>query len=179
MIVVNGTLTRRSLLGTALTTSVLVGCTSGPPDGWQDVTVGHWKLLLPSTFVEASGAVSPWDKRFVDAAGTAIQVAGRFSDDTGSFAALARLDLPATLSLTGYTPDQTDTVNVDSAYDAVRRTYTFTDAGKTMRGAWLVASQWPYPSTAALSFSGAGLSDALVEQVRSRAKFITFKDGAK
>jgi hypothetical protein len=55
----------------------------------------------------------------------------------------------------------------------------FKDAGKTVRGAWLIASQWPHPSTAALSFSGAGLSDSLVEQVRSLAKFITLKDGAK
>lgn len=150
---------------------------SGPAPGKADAKVayttveaGHLTVEYPSSWKKID-TTKPWTVG-VAGDGMQLQVAGEFSEDQGSFPALARLDLPATLKLAGYTPVETTDITVDGAYDAMYRKYTYTNEGQTYHGIWILASQWPYPAVGVVSISGPKLDDGVVNQV---IKTLTFK----
>lgn len=150
---------------------------SGPRPGRPDSTMaydtvenGHLSVEYPATWTKMSQLSPPWKVGF-EGDGMQMQVAGQFSDDVGSFSALARLDLPASLKLPGYKPVETEDISVPGAYNALYRKYTYTDAGTSRQGIWILASQWPYPAVAAVSVSGVKLDDDVVNQIMKSMSF--------
>lgn len=148
---------------------------------------GHLELTASKQWhEEAKPTKAPWSRRFVlqsgsqaspDAAKSAkrpveMQLAGRFSEDVGSLSALARLDLPATMGLSGYEAMETETVTIPGAYDALVRRYAYSEGSAKREGVWIVASQWPYPSTTVVSLSGQSVSDDLVHEVLAGLRFV-------
>jgi hypothetical protein len=154
-----------------LTAVVLSACSLGSDTDYTTVETGHLKVSYPKAWTDQGAGEDPWTKK-VGGDGVSMQIAGKFSEDVGAYAALARLDLPATLDLPDYTPEHTDKVEVEGAYDAVVRKYSYTDKGTRHEGVWIIASQWPYPATAVVSLSGEKVDDALVAQIRDRLVFV-------
>lgn len=174
-------MTRRSLIA-AMAAGVLMttGCSGGlfskgPADGYTREEVGHLILERPSGWQESTPSGEKWTKAW-SGDGMEMQVAGEFSEDVGAQSTLARLDLPATMGLKGYTPEGTDTIKVDGAYDAIRRYYSFDADGKRQEGVWIVATQFPYPSTGVISISGENLDETVVRQVTDSLKWKEYHD---
>lgn len=176
-------ITRRTALLGAASGLLLGACSNVRTD--QVIREGHLELRLSKQWREtgAPGA-APWTRRFVlgssaDLQAPAMQIAGRFSEDVGSYAALARLDLPATLSLADYEPTDTRDTTIKNAYDAVLRRYTWTESvgsqTQTWQGAWIVASQWPYPATAAISIGVPVIDDAVLDELITSTTFIVIE----
>lgn len=162
---------RRAVLA-AVGLMVLTAC-SGPSDagGGDTVTVGHLTVTVPSGWTEGE-ASGPWDQKFAGD-GYELQISGTFSDDPTASAAFPRLDLPATLELPGYQdqgvhePD----IEIPGADSSMRRDFTYTDGSTTMEGTWVIAGQWPYPSTAAISLTGASLEPEVVDPILDSLRF--------
>ena len=152
---------RRELL-TAGAVLALTACSDGSD---QDVTVGHLTVTVPKGWVEKK-ATGKWDKKFVGD-GLELQISGTFSDDPTASAAHGRLDLPAMLELPDYDskgvhePD----VEVEGADTSMRADFTYTDDGAPKEGCWVIAGQWPYPSTAAIALSGKSLDRKVVTAI--------------
>ncbi|KGN37569.1 hypothetical protein [Knoellia subterranea] len=161
-------------LGAAVATLVAFATTScagggsddstGSADGWTKVTVGQLTLERPSDWTEEAPTGEKWTKRFVGD-GVELQVAGEFSEDPTASAALSRLDLPAMVGLENYDGGGATKVDVKGADTAVRSDFTFSDAGTAKKGVWLIAGQYPYPRTSAVSITGSSLEDSTVAHI--------------
>lgn len=150
----------------------LAGCSgSDAPAGAQEVTVGHLSVTVPEGWTEEP-AKDPWDTKFVGD-GYELQIAGTFSDDPSAVAAYPRLDLPAMLKLPDYESKgvHKPPVTVEGSDSSTRRDFTYTDDGTAMEGMWVIAGQWPYPSTAAIALSGRSLEDEVVEPLVESLRF--------
>lgn len=143
----------------------LAGC-GGADD---KVTVGHLTFTVPEGWEEQE-ADGDWDVKFVGD-GMELQVAGEFSEDPTASAAYSRLDLPAMVNLEGYQPDGIGTLEVEGADTALRADFTYADAGEPRDGLWVVAGQYPYPSTAALALSGPELDEEIVTELLASLTF--------
>lgn len=166
----------------ALTAMTTAACTSDPegprPGGGGDttytqVTQGHLEFQVPAGWKKSTQVTKPFDVKYTGD-GIEVQVAGSFSDDTGAYSALGRLDLPATLKLPGYQPTSTNKISVDGAEDAVMRTFSYTDGGTSKQGVWIVATQWPYPRTAVLSMSARTIDPDVLAYVQRNLTFKTY-----
>lgn len=152
----------------------LAACSGAGDAGGTDtvtVTVGHLTVTVPPGWTEGE-ASGPWDKKFVGD-GYELQIAGTFSDDPTASAAFPRLDLPATLELPGYEDEGVyePDVEIEGADSSMRRDFTYTDGGEAMEGTWVIAGQWPYPSTAAIALTGASLEPEVVDPVIDTLEF--------
>lgn len=156
---------------------VLSGCSQGP-DGGREVEVGHLTLSVPQGWTEEP-ASGQFDKKWVGDE-VELQVSGSFSTDPTASAAYGRLDLPATLQLDGYRGQGAKKHEVPGADTAVRADFTYDEAGEPRSGTWIVAGQWPYPSTAVVTLTGADLDTEDVRGVIDSLHFdkTTGKDGS-
>lgn len=151
----------------------MAGCSGSddPGGGDREVTVGHLTVTVPAGWTEQD-ARGEWDRRFAGD-GLELQISGTFSDDPTASAAFPRLDLPATLELPGYEdkgvhePD----IEIEGADSSMRRDFTYTDGGESMEGTWVIAGQWPYPSTAAIALTGASLEPEDVDPIINTLRF--------
>ena len=164
-------LMRRTILLAVLGAGALgvAGC-GGPDAGWASAEVGHLTLEHPSDWREEPPTGDLFTKRWVGDS-MEIQVSGAFSEDPTASAALSRLDLPATVGLTGYEGGAVQNATVEGADSAVRSDFTFTQDGATRHGVWVVAGQYPYPSTAAVTITGETLDPQVVQHVVDTLKF--------
>lgn len=102
-----------------------------------------------------------------------MQISGTFSDDPTASAAFTRLDLPAMVELPGYEdkgvhePD----IEIEGADTSMRRDFGYTDDGEAMEGTWVIAGQWPYPSTAAIALTGASLEPEVMDPIIDSLRF--------
>ena len=163
---------RRGMVLTAALALVLSGCsTSEGSGGTGEVTVGHLTVTVPDGWQEKP-AKGQWDRKFVGD-DLELQISGTFTDDPTASAAHAQLDLPAMLELPGYDPQgvHEPDVSVAGADTSGRWDFTYTDDGKPMEGTWVIAAQWPYPSTAAISLSGPSLDSPEVESIIDSLEF--------
>ena len=152
----------------------LTGCSTtdgSGGDGAREVTVGHLTVTVPAGWSEEEPD-GTWDRKFAGD-GVELQIAGTFSEDPTASAARARLDLPATVELPGYESRgiHEPPVEVAGADTSLRTDFTYEDEGTTKEGAWVIAGQWPYPSTAAIALSGESLD---VPEVESVIESLTF-----
>ncbi|GAA2179927.1 hypothetical protein GCM10009785_08700 [Brooklawnia cerclae] len=159
----------RTLVALATTTAVLVvtGCTR---QSGTAVEAGHWRFRLDDTWTAAEPVGEAWTAAY-ETEGLLLQVAGEFSDDIGSRSALAKLSVPATISLTDYDVAGIDEIEVPGAYDALVQQFSYTTEGDPRQAVWIVASQWPYPATAALSLSGEQVSTDAVDSLLATLEF--------
>lgn len=132
--------------------------------GWTRVTVGQLSLERPSDWTEEPASGERWTKRFVGK-GIELQVAGELSEDPTASAALSRLDLPAMQGLDNYDGGGATRIEVEGADTAIRSDFTYTDGGTSKKGVWLIAGQYPYPRTSAISLTGATLDEATVAHI--------------
>jgi len=147
----------------------LTACSDG--GSGQKVTVGHLTVTVPKGWTEKK-ASGKWDKTFVGD-GLELRISGTFSDDPTASAAYGRLDLPATLGLKDYQSEgvhQPD-VEVEGADTSMRSDFTYTDAGTPKEGCWVIAGQWPHPSTAAIALSGKSLDNEVVTSIIESLRF--------
>lgn len=166
-----------------LLVAVLLGACSSDPKGprpggggdtaYTQVTYGHLEFQVPATWKKSTQVSKPFEVKYTGD-GVDLQAAGTFSEDTGAYAALARLDLPATLKLKGYQPTSTNKIKVDGAEDAVMRNFTYTDGSTPMQGVWIVATQWPYPRTAVLTLSARTIDPDLLAYLQKTLTFKTY-----
>lgn len=147
----------------------VTGC-GGPEEGWSSAEVGHLRIERPSGWREEAPTGDLFTKRWVGDS-MEIQVAGDFSEDPTASAALSRLDLPATVGLPGYEGGAVQNATVEGADTAVRSDFTFTQDGATREGVWVVAGQYPYPSTAAVAITGERLDPQVVRHVVDSLRF--------
>lgn len=150
----------------------LAGCSgSDAGGGAREVTVGHLTVTVPAGWTEQDVS-GKWDRKFVGD-GLELQISGTFSEDPTASAARGRLDLPATLGLPGYQSKglhQPD-VEVEGADTSLRADFIYTDDGAPMEGAWVIAGQWPYPSTAAIALTGVSLEGDVVRSIIESLEF--------
>lgn len=160
---------RRTALVSVLV-ATLAGCTgSGAGDG-EEVTVGQLSLTVPEGWSEES-ASGKWDQKFVGD-GIELQVSGSFSKDPNASTAFSRLDLPATTQLSDYSQTKAlESAEVEGADSSVRADFTYTEQGSRMEGIWVIAGQWPYPSTAAIALTGESLDSTEVKAVLDSMEF--------
>ncbi|MBR7742650.1 hypothetical protein KC207_05030 [Phycicoccus sp. BSK3Z-2] len=152
-------------LGLAVTT----GC-SGGTAGYSEVEVGHLTLERPESWSEEPATGELWTQRYVGD-GMELQVSGEFSTDPTASAAYSRLDLPATVQLEGYEGSGVDNATVEGADTAVRSDFTYTEDGTPHQGVWVIAGQWPSPSTAAIAITGETLDATVVDQIIASLRF--------
>lgn len=176
----------RPLLAVLICGTAVLGATAcssttdGPRPGgtgstaYTTVTEGHLTARIPASWRKSTDVAEPFTVEYFGD-GMEVRLAGEFSDDTGAYSALGRLDLPAGLHLDGYRPVQTGKIAVHGAYDAVERSYTYRDGGTARRGVWVVATQWPYPATAVLSISGTTLDDDVVAYLTRTLELRTYQ----
>ncbi|PWJ26422.1 hypothetical protein ATK17_2584 [Branchiibius hedensis] len=167
----------------ALLCALLISACSSSPTGpepggggqveYVEVTEGHLTFQVPSTWQKSTGAGKPFEVKY-SGNGMQLQAAGELGDDSGAYAALARLDLPAMVGLTGYQPGATDRITVDGAHDAVLRNFTYTDGSSTKHGIWIVATQWPYPKSAALAITGTQVDPDVAAHIQETLQFKTY-----
>lgn len=162
-----------------LFTSACSSSTTGPKPGgggqvdYVEVTDGHLIFQVPHNWKKSNDASKPFTVKY-SGDGMQLQAAGELGDDSGAYTALARLDLPATVGLSGYQPGSTDRITVDGAHDAVARNFTYTDGSSTKNGVWIVATQWPYPKSAALTITGAQVDTDVVSHIQENLQFKTY-----
>lgn len=150
----------------AVSLVALAGCSGGSGGGSGDgqaVEVGHLTVTVPEGWTEEP-ASGEWDKKFVKD-GVELQVSGTFSEDPTASAAYSRLDLPASVQLPDYEGKGARKAEVEGADTAVQADFTYTKDGTPMSGVWVIAGQYPYPSTAALALSGEKLDPELVRSL--------------
>ena len=158
---------RRRTVIVAAVALLAAGC-QGQGDG-EETTVGHLTLSVPEGWTEES-ASGKWDKKFVGD-GIELQVSGTFSEDPIASTAFSRLDVQATTQLSDY--QQTKALENPEVKGADS---TYTEEEEQMEGIWILAGQWPYPSTAAIALSGESLDSAEVESIIDSLEFTT-KEG--
>lgn len=133
--------------------------------------MGHLTVTVPKGWTEKK-ATGKWDKKFVGD-GLELQISGTFSDDPTAAGAYGRLDLPATLGLQDYQSKgvhQPD-VEVKGADTSMRGDFTYTDDGAAKEGCWVIAGQWPHPSTAVIALSGKSLDRKVVTSIIESLQF--------
>ena len=162
---------RRTVLLAIVGASALVagGC-SESDDGWSTAEVGHLSVQHPADWTEEPPTGDLFTKRWVGD-DMEIQVSGSFSEDPTASAAFSRLDLPATVGLADYEGGAVQNATVEGADTAVRSDFTFTQDGAPHRGVWVVAGQYPYPSTAAVTITGETLDEQVVQHVVESLRF--------
>ncbi len=163
-------LRRRLLLALLGASALLVGGCSGSEDGWTTVEVSHLTIQHPSDWTEETQTGELFTKRWVGD-GMEIRVSGSFSEDPTASAAFGRLDLPATVGLADYQGGGTQNATVQGADSAVRSDFSFTEDGALRRGVWVVAGQYPYPSTAVVTITGETLDEQVVQHVVESLRF--------
>lgn len=167
---------RRRALPVIAMVAVLTGCTSQGAGGGEEITVGQLSVTVPEGWTEES-ASGNWDQKFVGD-GIELQVSGSFSKDPNASTAFSRLDLPATTQLTDYSQTKAlEDAEVEGADSSVRADFTYTEEGTRMEGIWVIAGQWPYPSTAAVALSGESLDSTEVKAVLDSIEF-TKREGS-
>lgn len=161
---------RRPAVLLALTVA-LTGCGVGPGGSSdEETTVGHLTVTVPDGWTEEEGS-GKWDKKFVGD-GIEMQVSGTFSKDPSATTAFSRLDLPATTQLSDYRQTQPlENPEIDGADTSVRADYSYSDDGRRMEGVWIIAGQWPDPSTAVISLSGESLESSEVKSIVDSLEF--------
>lgn len=143
---------------------------SGGSDGWTRVTDQHLTFEHPSDWTSQPPSGEKWTHRFVGD-GMEMQVSGLFSEDVTASGALSRLDLTAMVGLEQYDGGGKTFIEVDGADSALRSDFTFSDGGKARRGVWLLAGQFPYPATGAISITGEQLDPEVVSHVADTLTF--------
>ena len=168
---------RRTVLLAIVGASALVagGC-SESDDGWSTAEVGHLSVQHPADWTEEPPTGDLFTKRWVGD-DMEIQVSGSFSEDPTASAAFSRLDLPATVGLADYEGGAVQNATVEGADTAVRSDFTFTQDGAPRRGVWVVAGQYPYPSTAAVTITGENLDEQVVQHVVESLRFTRTRGG--
>lgn len=167
---------RRALLALACATALTgTGC-SGTDAGWTAVEVGHLRVEHPSDWTEQPPTGTVFTKKFVGD-GMEIQVSGLFSEDPTASAAFSRLDLPATVGLQDYEGGGVQNATVEGADTAVRSDFSFSDGGTRKKGVWIVAGQYPYPETAAVTITGTTLDPDVVQHVVETLRFTKTQGG--
>ena len=170
---------RRAVLAATLALGLAVGAgcagpdassTGDAPEGWTEVTDSRITVQHPTDWATQPPSGEKWTHRFVGD-GMEMQVSGAFSDDVTAAGALSRLDLQAMVGLDGYVDGGYDAIEVEGADSALRSDFTYDDDGTPMKGVWLVAGQWPYPATAAVTITGEQLDEAVIEHVVSTMTF--------
>lgn len=146
------------------------GASSGSSDGWTTVTDQHLTFQHPSGWTSQPPSGEKWTHRYVGD-GMEMQVSGRFSEDVTASGALSRLDLPAMVGLDQYDGGGKDFLEVEGADSALRSDFTYSDGGKARKGVWLIAGQFPYPATGAISITGDRIDEEVVTHV---AETLTF-----
>ena len=163
-------LRRTLLLGIVGTSALLAGGCAGGDDGWSTAEVGHLTVEHPADWTEEPPTGDLFTKRWAGDE-MEIQVSGSFSEDPTASAAFSRLDLPATVGLDDYQGGAVQNASVKGADTAVRSDFTFTQDGAPRRGVWVVAGQYPYPSTAAVTITGENLDEQVVQHVVESLRF--------
>lgn len=167
---------------TAASVLAMAACSSsatGPQPGgggqvdYVEVSQGHLSFQVPASWKKTTDVTKPFDAKY-SGDGMQLQVAGELGDDSSAYAALARLDLPATVGLAGYRPGTTNRITVEGAHDAVVRSFTYTDGPSTRHGVWIVATQWPYPKSAALTMTGTTVDSDVVSHIQKSLAFKTY-----
>lgn len=146
------------------------GAPSGSSEGWTTVTDQHLTFQHPSSWTSQPPSGEKWTHRYVGD-GMEMQVSGRFSEDVTASGALSRLDLPAMVGLDQYDGGGKDFIEVEGADSALRSDFTYSDGGKVKKGVWLIAGQFPYPATGAISITGERIDEEVVTHV---AETLTF-----
>lgn len=162
--------------------SIASACSSSPtgpePGGdgevqYVEVTEGHLIFQVPQSWKKSTDTSKPFNVEY-SGDGMQLRAAGELGEDSGAYAALARLDLPATVGLSGYRPGTTNRITVDGADDAVARTFTYRDGSSTKHGVWIVATQWPYPKSAALTISATDVDPDVAAHIQDELRFKTY-----
>lgn len=165
---------RRTVLVAAMVVA-LAGCTGQGAGGEQEVTVGHLSMTVPDGWTKEP-ASGKWDQKFVGD-GIELQVSGTFSEDPNASTAFSRLDLPATTQLSDYSQTKAlENAEVEGADSSVRADFTYTEEGTGMEGIWIIAGQWPHPSTAAIALSGESLDSPAVESILDSLEFTKMQE---
>lgn len=167
---------RRTVLAATLALGLAAGsgCADSPSGdataGWTEVTDERLTFQHPTTWAKEPPSGENWTHRFVGD-GMEMQVSGAFSDDVTASGARSRLDLQAMVGLDAYVDGGLDFITVEGADSALRSDFTYEVDGTPMKGVWLVAGQWPYPATAAITITGEQLDEAVVEHVAETMTF--------
>lgn len=157
---------RRAAAAILATLLLVTGCTSSGPT----LEEGHWRIELDESWTSIEPMGDPWTAAY-ESDGYTLQVAGRFSEDDSARTALARMAVPAMTQLPGFSSTDVEKIEVPGAYDAIVQRFTFTDDGEPREGAWIIATQWPYPSSAALTLTGEQVSGSDVERLLEGVSF--------
>lgn len=169
---------RRDVMVSGLVLAV-AGCSGSDEAGGGDreVTVGHLTVTVPAGWTEQD-ARGTWDRGFAGD-GLELQISGTLSEDPTASAAYSRLDLPATMELPGYRSGgvhQPD-VEVEGADTSMRADFTYMVEGAQREGAWVIAGQWPHPSTAAIALTGESLESDVVQSIIDSLRFTRTQGG--
>lgn len=143
---------KKSALILALLVTVLsfTGCGMGG----KSVTIGHWNMTIPSDWKEVPPSPGgKWEKAY-DADGMHIEIAGKSGDAPMSRAALAEFNFRGQVQSKGFKNQGIEDLKIKGATESAIQRFTFVDkSGKPQQGAWIVGTQWPYPSSAAIAIS--------------------------
>lgn len=140
-----------------MTTLVLLGATScSDPEAAAYVAVENAKLRVdrPSAWTTPIAVEAPWTQGFRSAPDSVdqMQVSGDFGEYVTAAQAMGTLIGQAQIGLREFTVVQTRDVAVKGATTAQLVQYTITDnVGSQVSGEWIVAVQWPYPQSVAVS----------------------------
>lgn len=161
---------RAPLIAVLLLTLTLVGC-SAPDTGWTTVEAGQLRLERPTRWTPTPSQGDVWTLGFAGD-GVELRIAPQFSEDPTAAAAFSRLDLPSSVgTLDDYTGGGLKRFPVEGADTGVRADLTYRDGEKTLRGIWIIAGQYPYPRTVAITLSGEQLPDETVQRILGSLRF--------
>lgn len=165
------TFIKRNLAVLLLTTLII--CSACSRETGTTAESGHWKIKLDDSWSETEPLGDPWTLAYENNDGVTLQIAGVFSDDILSRSALSRLDLPAMTNLVDYEVESVQELDIEDASDAVTQRVTYSDSGEPAEAVWIIASQWPYPETAALALSGKSVPQSTVDELIVNLDFVT------
>lgn len=151
----------------ALLLALLTACT---PASANQVEEGHWRLSLDQSWQRTQPQSLPWTLAY-RSDGLTLQLTGKFSEDADARSGLTRLAIPARLALTDYAATTVEDITIPGADSAVLERFSYTEAGAPRQAVWIIATQWPYPATAALSLSGEQVSQEAIQDLLSTLEF--------